>query len=56
VHREAVEFEARLRTLRDLANEYMERHAKVHKRPTSVRDDQAMTGAVKTNAFSPMPC
>src|SRR5271165_4700340 len=41
-HREAVESEARLRTLRDLATEYMERHAMVHKRPKSVRDDKAM--------------
>ena len=41
-HREAVESEARLRTLRDLATEYLERHAIVYKRPKSVRDDKAM--------------
>jgi integrase len=45
-HREAAESEARLRTLRDLATEYMERHAMVHKRPTSVRDDKAMLEGV----------
>jgi integrase len=46
MHREAVESEARLRTLRDLATEYMERHAIVHKRPKSVRDDKAMLEGV----------
>jgi integrase len=45
-HREAVESEARLRTLRDLATEYLERHAIVHKRPKSVRDDKAMLEGV----------
>ncbi len=45
-HREAVESEARLRTLRDLATEYLERHAMVHKRPKSVRDDKAMLDGV----------
>ena len=45
-YREAVESEARLRTLRDLATEYLERHAIVHKRPKSVRDDKAMLEGV----------
>lgn len=44
--REAVEAEARLRTLRDLANEYLERHANVHKRPKSIREDKAMLNGV----------
>ena len=44
--REAAESEARLRTLRDLATEYLERHAMVHKRPKSVRDDKAMLDGV----------
>jgi integrase len=46
MHREAVESEARLRTLRDLATEYMERHAMVHKRLKSIRDDKAMLEGV----------
>lgn len=44
--RESAEAEARLRTLKDLADEYMDRHAKVHKRPKSVRDDKAMLDGV----------
>ncbi len=46
MHREAVESEARLRTLRDLATEFMERHAMVHKRPKSIRDDKGMLEGV----------
>jgi integrase len=44
--REATESEARLRTLRELAAEYLERHANVHKRPKSVHDDKAMLDGV----------
>jgi|SRR5580704_568829 integrase len=44
--RDATESEARLRTMRDLATEYLDRHAKVHKRPQSIRDDKAMLDGV----------
>jgi integrase len=44
--REAVESEARLRTLKELATEYLDRHANVHKRPKSVREDEAMLAGV----------
>jgi integrase len=44
--REAAEAEARLRTLRDLSSEYLERHAYVHKRPKSIREDKAMLDGV----------
>jgi hypothetical protein len=44
--REAVESQARLRTLKELATEYLERHANVHKRPKSIREDRTMLAGV----------
>lgn len=46
MHRDAIESEARLRTLRDLANEYLRRHAMVHKRPKPIHEDKAMLDRV----------
>jgi integrase len=45
-NRQAVEEEARQRTLNELSNYYLSNHAEVHKRPRSVAEDKAMLESI----------
>jgi integrase len=45
-HQQAVEEEARQRTMKDLASYYLTNHAEVHKRPRSVAEDKAMLNSI----------
>jgi integrase len=45
-NRQAVEEEARQRTMKDLAGYYLSNHAEVHKRPRSIAEDKAMLNSV----------
>ena len=44
--REAIEEEARQRTMKDLSEYYLSNHAEVHKRPRSVAEDKAMLESI----------
>jgi integrase len=45
-NRQAIEEEARQRTMKDLSNYYLSNHAEVHKRPRSIAEDKAMLGSI----------
>ena len=45
-NRQALEEEARQRTLKDLSDDYLYNHAEVHKRPRSIVEDKAMLESI----------
>jgi integrase len=45
-NRQAIEEEARQRTMKDLSNYYLSNHAEVHKRPRSIAEDRAMLESI----------
>jgi len=45
-NRQAIEEEARQRTMKDLSNYYLSNHAEVHKRPRSSSEDKAMLESI----------
>jgi len=45
-NRQAIEEEARQRTVKDLSNYYLSNHAEVHKRPRSISEDKAMLESI----------
>src|ERR1019366_8385487 len=43
---QAIEEEARQRTMKDLSNYYLSNHAEIHKRPRSIAEDKAMLESI----------